>query len=282
MKKTLLLVMLSLVLFTGLVSAANTVTLITPAASESISGTSYFLNATLDSNSLTLNNATFYYRLSGGSWVEISSIVNETAISFNITFDTTALIDAINVSFNVTVRNATAFVTQDTSISVAIDNGNPTATLSSGSLADNSDLIKGITTFTMGLDADSTIGINNCTISFGGNLVQIAAVGNQCNATMLTNANFSVTDLTFYTVFVTARDANGDETNSVSRTFKLTDPGGTGGGSSGGSSSTTTTQDDTKEDISTGASSVSGADSTSKDNIFSRFFSWLKNIFSRN
>lgn len=214
-----------------LILADNTVTLETPAASAGITGT-YVLNATVDTNSLNLTNATFYYKITGGSWILIASVKNQSGLSFNYTWVSTGIVDAENAVFNVTIQNESTgkgVITEDTSTGVDVDNGFPTATLSSSSLADNAKVTISSGVFDFSIDADSTIGITNCTFWIGSSSLNIDSSGNACSDSVLTTNNFSGLSAGYYDYLITATDNNANKTNSSTRTIELVAQGGGGG-----------------------------------------------------
>lgn len=214
----------------GVVSAANTVTLYLPGNNDVISGSSYQLNASLDTNTLNLTKANFYYSTdSGSTWTAIAlNVTNSTPTNFTTTFDTTSLVDQNDTIFNVTVTNQTwVKFTENDSQGVDIDNGNPTASLSISNIHDGYKVGSG-DVFTLGLSADTTIGINNCTAVFtnqnDGTVVKehnIGVSGNACSNSSLTLSNVGLTQGEIYDVLIIAEDQNGDTTNSSSRTLNV-------------------------------------------------------------
>lgn len=134
------------ILMMGIVMAANTPTLNTPAASKYTSGSAYVVNVTLDTNTLNITNATFYYKTLTGGWTLIGDVVNTTAnrLEWSTTFDTTSIVDQEGMTFNVTMTNASADpipVSADTSLTVKNNNGNPSATFSSSTFASGRDVL---------------------------------------------------------------------------------------------------------------------------------------------
>jgi len=263
MKKLMFLPLFALVIFSmAIVSSANDVTLTLPAQDASISG-SYVLSADLDTNTLNMTSATFFYE-TGGVNTTIGTTPNETATQFNYTWVTTDLIDVNDYTIWVNVSNATAMVTSDPSTGVDIDNGNPTATWSSASFIDNLALISS-TTITLGLDADSSIGISSCKVYFTNSKTNVAstkdisASGNACtNTTTPASESLGVNEV--YTVVIEATDGNDDKVNSSSRTLRVTPV------SAGGGGSTTLVIDD-------------GVPSDKISNFFTRIIDSIKNFF---
>ena len=219
------------ILFLSFVAAANTINITHPAQDASISGT-YVLSATLDTNTLNLTRANFYYY--DTSWHLIAANVsNITTTMFNYSWVTTAFVDVNNWVINVTVSNQTyAIQTTDNSTGVDIDNGDPTASWSSTSISNNYDIL-GTTTFTLGLSADSTIGISSCTIfctDAVNSTIYVTTTttsGNACSNTTLTPAGFPLAPARAYNCLVEAIDGNSDKTNSSSRllTYKVAETG---------------------------------------------------------
>jgi len=234
--KIFLISLLTLMFSFGFVMAANTATLNYPSADlESATGT-IVVNATLDTNAVNLTNATFYYRIDNGgtatAWTTIGSqIVNVTAdqTEWNTTFDTTGIVDTINMTFNVTITdNEGRNITSDNNINISIDNGNPTATLASTSLAAATQLYLD-NVFTLALDADSDIGIESCTAYFGTTSGTVTASAEACSIATYTPGSFGLSGGD-YTYYITATDDNGDATNSSSRTIQIFNTNSLGGG----------------------------------------------------
>ncbi len=135
--KTILLLSLFLILLSSFVLSANTVTLDAPKANGDMTGSSFTLNASIDSiasNRQNSTNVTFYYVDGPGNttWAFACVDVNksENGLEFGCTFDTTGESDGETFIFNATFFNmshdpTTAFITEDTSTSVDIDNNAP-------------------------------------------------------------------------------------------------------------------------------------------------------------
>jgi len=227
-----------LVFSLGFISSANTITLDAPAADAMIDGT-YSVNSSLDTNSLNITYVTFYYKIGTGSWVTIGSTTNTTVaqLPFNKTFDTTSIVDDNDLTFNATAYNETSAVTSDTSTGVDINNGVPTATISSATFTDNLALVTG-TTFVFGIDADATIGIDSC-IAYFTNTVSSAVisqavtpVSNACSlSTTPTTQTLSINQA--YNVLMEAVDGNTNRTNSSSRKLIVTPASAGGSGQEG-------------------------------------------------
>ncbi|NOZ47388.1 MAG: hypothetical protein GXO79_11490 [Chlorobi bacterium] len=212
-------------LLVGVVSATNVITVATPAAAASISGSAYTITATLDSNDGNVTNVSIYYQSPGAStWNLIATVQNTSTAqtSFSTTWDTTAFVDDNDYTINATAPSAAGTTSTDTSTGVDIDNGNPTATLSSATFTTNKQRF-GAQTFSMGLNADATIGISSCIIyctdTNNGNVYSTTASvsANACSNTTLTPKTFSLVKARAYNCLVQATDGNGDSTNSSSR-----------------------------------------------------------------
>ncbi|MFH1325407.1 MAG: hypothetical protein ABIH49_01390 [archaeon] len=137
-------VALVVVLSASFVLGANTATLAFPAASANISGSSYVLSATLDSNTWAFTNATFWYMyIDNGTNVTIGTNVTTSAAAatvFNLTWDTTAVIDASNYTIWVNLTNTTGVGINDnttltSSSNITLDNTAPTIAVYSGGTA---------------------------------------------------------------------------------------------------------------------------------------------------
>lgn len=110
-----------ILLSTSFVSAANAVTLVTPAASSNISGTTYVLNATLDTNTVNLSHAWFYYIYNNGTPVTIAThVINTTNGVFLTTWNSATAKDGTNITFSVTVTNETGNWTNTTDDSTGV------------------------------------------------------------------------------------------------------------------------------------------------------------------
>ena len=262
------------------VLGANAITLNTPAASASISGTTYILNGTLDTNTINITNATFYYKIDSGSWVEIGSVVNTTVGQLNYTYswDTSSIVDTSNMTFNISAINTTGVqVTTDTSTGVLINNGVPTATYASTSLATATQLYLD-TSFTFAVDADNTIGIENCTYYIGSTTKTVTASGEACS-TAYTPSSFGVTTAGDYSYLITVTDDNGNQTNTSSRTIQIY---GTNTNSGSGGTGIIQSVDNTPTNIDATTGTGAGAGTTTTEsNVFVRFFSAIGNFFTK-
>jgi hypothetical protein len=223
----------SLLFLLPLISSANTITLTLPAENDSISG-NYVLSADLDTNDANITSATFFYN-DGTSNVTIGTTANDTETQFNYTWATTSLVDVNDWNIWVNCTNETGIlISEDSSTGVDIDNGNPTATLSSSTFSDETSLVSS-TSFTIGLDADSTIGISSCKVYFideSGTITtkSVSASANACSTSTTASAeSLSINEQ--YSVYMEATDGNGDSTNATARTLIVT-PSSGGGGSS--------------------------------------------------
>lgn len=259
----------------GFISSTDSFSLDTPLSGFTVTGATYQLNANFDSNALETVNATFTYKVGdSGTPVLIGLVENVTddQVAFNITWNTIDIVDTSNIIINVTSRNATALTASNFTIDIQINNGVPTSTLASTSLLDNSQLyLDG--NMTMSIDADATIGIQNCTVYVSSTKNQsITGVGEACY-TEYTPTSFGLSGGD-YTYYIIARDDNGNTTNSATRTFQVWNSNLAGGGSSSGSISI--------------APSVTDADEPSAPGVglggigvaISNFFKGIGNFFS--
>jgi hypothetical protein len=228
-----LLLFVSVLAVFPMVSALSVVTLTTPAADASISGSTQMLNATLDSSDGTVYNVSLYYMAPGTStWTLIATVQNDSAndIMFNTTWDTTAFVDDDDYILNATAREIDNSVNStDNNTGIDIDNGNPTSALAANHIHDGYKVGTG-DTFQVAIDADATIGISSC-IAFATNtgnstvLAQsISASGNACS-TSYTPATFGFVQGETYTLAVQATDGNGDNINSSTRSIKYMSSG---------------------------------------------------------
>ena len=230
MAKKIIFLLLFVFLFSlAPIMADNSVIFNTPANDTSISGATYLINASLDASSFKYINATFYYKIGAGSWVSIATVQNDTELQFQTIFDTTTLVDTSNMIFNVTLRNATGYMTSNISSSIELDNGNPTATLSSSHLEDITKLYSD-TSFTFGIDADTDIGIESCTAYIGTTTKSLTASAEACSQSY-TPSSFGVS-AGDYSYFIQVFDGNNNQTNSSSRNLMVYSTTSQGGGSS--------------------------------------------------
>lgn len=207
-------------------------------------GSSQLVRAVLTANHPTNNDTNittvrFYFRNETGSgdWTLIGSVTNTTSnyLDFNLTWDTTVLFDDRNIEINVTGENVDGtIVTFNFTSNIRLDNGVPTTTFSSDSIADLQD-IQSTQAFSFGLSADQTIGITNCTVRMNGVAVEIDGLTNGCLG-LLFPSNFSITIQGEYKYNITAFDDNSNSTASSIRTMTIYFP--TGGGLSGGGGGT--------------------------------------------
>ena len=208
-----------------LVSSANTVTLDLPANDVRVSGATYILSASLDTNTFNITNATFYYQTSGSStWTLIGSTLNDSVTQFNLTWDTTSFTDDANFTINATLSNETKVTTTDTSTNIGINNTSPTASFGSDTFA-NASRFSVDNQFIISITTDSN-GIDNCTVYSTTTTKSITASANSCSATYTPN-DFSFANDQNYNITVEVFDGNGDVINSSTRWLTVT------GGSSG-------------------------------------------------
>ena len=79
----------------ALVSSANTITLVSPAQSESVSGATYVLNATMDTQTSYYNQSTWFYDDGTSNTTIATDVVNFTPLFFNTTWDSTGIVDVV-------------------------------------------------------------------------------------------------------------------------------------------------------------------------------------------
>lgn len=219
-------------------AAAFDITLQTPAESASLAGAAQMLNSTIENPAGDAGpyNVSFYYQVAGEStWTLISTVTNTSAnqASFNTTWDTTAIVDQLNLTINATSRDlVNAINSSSATLLHPLDNGNPTATLSSSTFTNEKNVFVD-DSFTVGLDADATIGISSCLVYFtneNDNSVTtkvVSASANACATT--TNAEDESLGIHNYGVIMEATDANSNKTNSSERRLFVTSRGGGGG-----------------------------------------------------
>ncbi len=268
-----------LLLSLTLVSSANTATLANPAANARVNTTTYILNATLDTNTVNLTSATFFYN-TGGANTTIGVANNVTAVLFNFSWDTTAIDDINGLTVWVNVTNETNMsdsATLDSSLGVDVDNGLPTATIGSSAFTNNTAQILN-TTFTFVIDADNSIGISSCqlyTTSYGTGTVTKTAVSAGANActTSTSPETLSLSAQDQYDILLEATDGNGNQTNSSARQLVVTAFSGGGGGGGNGD---TTTDDGAIADVGNAISSFF----TGVGDFFTSVIDWFKNLFS--
>jgi len=272
-----LMILFSLVLSLGFISSAgDDITIENPLESAVLSGGASMLNSTIEAPTGAIYNVTFYHNQSG-TLTAIGTVTNtsDAQASFNRTWDTTSLVDTNFVTINATARNlVNGIVSSDATELHPLDNGLPTATLSSATFTDNLALVTG-TTFTIGIDADATIGVSSCKVYYTSVLSSAViestatASGNACtNSTTPTAVGLAINEA--YTVIIEATDGNTNSTNATARTLRVT-PGSVGGGSGGGSSAT-------PQSITTGTTTDSTIQSIG---FFQRIANFFRNLFSR-
>jgi len=261
---------------------ADTISIQSPVADQGLSGT-INISGVLDSNTANITMANFSYRLDGTqNWVMIGiNITNETANTFNITFDTTTIVDQRNWTLNITTFDgASGTITSDVVLTVHTSNGVPTATWSSASITNNTHIVPD-ETFTMGLDADATIGIENCTFYVSTQTSSVSGVAEACSTTFNIDTNYpNFPQNTLYDILITAIDSNGNETNSSTRSFYL-DPRPVGGGV------TTTPQAEIEDEVEDGIpteekENIISRIGTSISNSFNSIINWFKNLSFKN
>lgn len=274
-----------LIMSVGLVSSANDdITIETPLDSARLSGEAQMLNATIEAPTGAIYNVTFYHNQSG-SLTAIGTVTNtsDAQASFNTTFDTTSLTDVDGVIINATARNIlNQEVSSVTTTGHPWDNGNPTATISSATFSDGKN-VGFDETYTVGLSADSTIGISSCLVYYYNRATSvlagtqaISASANACSASTTPESQSLITSNN-YDVYVQATDGNGNQTNATSRILRVPSKGGSGGGSAGASIRTSGINvegDTAQERLSNFFENVGDK--------FSNFFDKLRLLFNKN
>ncbi|MEK6878702.1 MAG: hypothetical protein AABY22_03795 [Nanoarchaeota archaeon] len=241
-----LLSLLAITLSTFFVSGVNSVNFNTPNSTNIIGGSAFILNATLDTNTNNLTIMRFYYRNNSdsGAWTLINSVTNTSAqqTHYQLSWDTTTFWDDMNIELNVTGENVTGVVTTvDNVWNVSIDNGVPTASFASNN-AQQFQSFQSSQPLTLGLAADNSRGIANCTIRMnnGRNVTSSNGVnrGDSCfNGTVMAS-DFSITTAGEYTYTILAYDDNSNSTASSSRQLTIYFPGSGSSGGGGASSNT--------------------------------------------
>ncbi len=211
--KKLILLGLFLALFAVGVNAF-TIVLNTPATNEdSVSGTTYLLNATVPSSANVLN-CTFYAKstsTANSSYGLLNASITNTSeaqTEFTTNWDTASVEDSNDYSFNVTCYNATDNGI-DTNTEIEIDNAVPTAP-SSPAPADKSTNTNGSQAFSVTVTGSETTG---CTLYFSGthpgsSSYAMTHSGNTCTKSAITFPEYT------YYWYVTATDGT-NTTNSA-------------------------------------------------------------------
>ena len=233
----LLLLLTTLLLSLSFISAANTLTFNTPVTGGDVSTDTQVVNASLDTNTLSIMNVSYWYAIATAptTWIFIKnvSLIGNKTDNFNITWDASSATLGVDDNYyvlNATAWNTTDYVTGD-NISINLNNGNPTATLSSSTIHNN--YIAGKDDpFVIGLAADSTIGISFCNASFintrNSSIVKITELtvsSNACSNTTV-RANGLLAEGESYLMSVEATDGNNDKINSSTRLLKVTTSAG--------------------------------------------------------
>lgn len=211
-------IMLGVLLVPAFASAAQSVTLLTPAQDAAIKGTTYNLTMSITEPS-EVCNVTFYYKTSTGTtWTFIGSAANTTAnqTGWSRVLDTSGITDAKDYVFNVSVstqKSTNSFTLSDSSTGVDVDNTAPTAIIQSN---------KPKVTFLdpIGFDYDCSTSSDNQDTSLTYSVVWTKADGDTITETSSTGT-FSDSDLnsvgtTGYLVCTVTDDAgNTDASDAV-------------------------------------------------------------------
>ncbi len=188
-------VLIIILLGVFVLATLTTVTLVTPAANENITGTNYTFNATITGTSA--DNVTFYHNQSG-SFVQFCINTSIGAGPFTCVNNTANLPEGVYY-FNATARNNTDTVT-DLSASVTVDNTAPAITLPTYT---NLTAKKNTATLTLNISViDATSGLTGsaCIIDVNGTNQTLTHSGGWCNSTSvdLTNLGDGNSVITVY------------------------------------------------------------------------------------
>lgn len=283
--KLLSLLLLSVIMLSSFAFAANVLSIQAPQTNVTKGGATVLINATFDTQSKNVSNMSYYYRASNDTvWTLIRAVYQSAggandSITWNTTWDTTGLIDSRTYFINLTASNSTGITNSVVNASIRTDNGVPTSSLASDVPYEFQSFNDGVS-WVVGLSADNTRGIINCTATSNGNTIQLNGSSNSCTRT-ITNSDFSISTQNEYTFYLTAYDDNGNQTNSSSRQYSINFLTGGGLGSGGGSGSvavvTPVVNQPASSPVSDGTSDGTGESIRTK---ISSFFSSIKNFFS--
>jgi len=198
----------------------SNVTLVAPASSGVLSGTTALLNATIDSAPGENWTTAYFYAKSSStansSWSLIGTFSNDTEVIFNGTFNSNILQDANDYQINVTIFNGTHRISK-VNTGVIVDNNVPTApTLSPADLSSVTTATTQTFTGTV-VDAETT----SCTYTI--------YRGGSSSDGVSGSGSYSGSSCTFTKAFLTSAD-NGvwwwtitasDGTNSTATSAKL-------------------------------------------------------------
>jgi hypothetical protein len=231
MKKNMLLIcMIGLMLVLSICFISASVTVVSPGASATLSGT-----ALLNASGVNLMNCTFYAKSSStanSTWSSLGFFANLTqnANAINGTFNSAGLEDSNDYIFNATCRNQTNSIHDGTRSGITIDNTSPTApTLSpsTNTLLTSS----GTTTFTGTVVNRET---TSCTYTIyrdgsSGDSASSSGSGSYSGASCTFTKTFTNSnDNGNYLWTVTASDGT-NTTSSSSFTYQVQIPGSGGG-----------------------------------------------------
>lgn len=236
------------IFFLPLISSANAVTISHPVQDLVIAGT-FTVSGNLDTNTVNLSRGWMWYMYSNGTNVTVSAnFINQSDGVFNASFDTTTVYDVDNLVLWMRVTDQDAANNNtDSNTGVDVNNGLPTATVSSATFpsVSNGYVIKGAQTVTAGISADNTIGVSSCRVIFtdlkNGTITDVGTTvtANACSNTTISCDNSLVVGRG-YNVLTQATDGNsGNRTNSSTRRLDcISSKGDAGddGGAIGGTS----------------------------------------------
>ena len=212
----------SLIFLSSFILGANAINITHPIQDVSISGT-YTFSGILDTNTVNLSRGWAWYMYSNGTNVTISAnFINGTGGVFNASFVTTGIYDVDDlVLWMRATDQAYANNNTDSNTGIDVDNGLPTATVSSTTASSNYNAMYEGSLITYGLDADNTRGISSCRVIFrdrsNGTVIDTGTTmtGNACANTTVSCRVANLFKGESYEVIVQATDGNsGDRTNS--------------------------------------------------------------------
>lgn len=277
----------------ALVSAGSGVRVSSPILNEQISG-SYIIDANLTDNKLgNITQVIFAYRENTGAFTTLATVDNATPhdLNFSYTWVTTGVQDDSNITIQVNTTNSSGQIDDSnaTLTGIVINNGAPTATLSS---AHTSSTQKFYTDdeIVVGIAEDTTIGIDNCsywfTSSTGTTVTSsISASGDACSAVFTPN-NISLTKGANYNLLMQVFDGNNNATNSSSVTnLEIYTTDSTSSNSNYDPYAEDEQTQETQEDTSNLISAKSGVSAVTKKvvdflhDIFQDSINWFRNLF---
>lgn len=215
-KRSLLLVITGLVLLFALAFVSAVPTLVTPATSGSVTGSTQAFNVTNSSMTETINCTIYAFSVStaNSSAVSLGLLTNNTAHDFDISgaLSTKVIEDSNNYQFYAICANATAIQTSATNTGITVNNTVPSApTAPSATVTGQS------VSFTSTVVGANTTG---CTLTFsgvnyGGSNQAMTHSGNTCTLSLTNVPEQS------YTWYITASDGSESSAHSSSTTTRV-------------------------------------------------------------